>query len=298
MSLAKEAPELAKEAAADKQEALAAVQAAGQKEKPAAEEAPPPAAAPAAQEAFVRNLSQLTMVLREVEENAELDLLLAEAHNLTEERLDESVMGSIGIVLASPKLIMWALTLLSKLAGKFNSERAQSVSKKLHDAGQWVHHAEENVIDKVVPNKAAYLYYKAKTGVKEKLGVAGRSEKQSGVGLTSEKDFANDKKLRMITKMQMHKIMLLPFLLVGLTHIFHAFHSVFGAADALATIAKTAEVGGEVSAMVAEVGPLAAAVAQTDPGALLDLADVAVDAGSEVVDAVSDAGASGGNTTK
>lgn len=270
MALSKVAPALSQEAAADKQQAVAAVQQAGQQSAPTTQ------GQTQATEAFVRDLGVMSLILREAVEEAELDEVLAESALLMEEPLDEAgVMGVIGIALATPKLIMWTTGLLSKLAGKFKSEKAQKVSEALKKAGHWVHHAEESLIDKAIPNKAAYLYYKAKTGAKKKLGIAGRSEKQAGVQTLSQEEFAENKKVRMITKLQMHKIMLLPFLIVGLTHIFHALHSVFSAADALATVAKTAEVGGELSSIASEAGSLTAAVAETDPTALLDITDVA-----------------------
>lgn len=243
-----------------------------------------------AQEAFVRDLNERTKLISEIREELELQNLLREADQLSlreqqERKLQEvGVFNLAGVALASPKLIMMLLGLLKWITGKFKSPTAQKLSKSFDKAKHLIHHKEEGFFDKVIPNGVAYSYYQKKMAFKIKTGVAGRTLKSTGGEVLSAEQFAANKKVRITTKMQMHKIFIMVFFIVGITHILHGIHSAFGALDAAATAAKGVEIGTEATSVVSELGSLTAAVGE-GVGALApeiaDIASSAVDAATE-----------------
>lgn len=228
---------------------------------------------PMAQESFIPFLEASVLILREVSDDLEFETLLFESDELSREKLDEIDPGSMAaIALASPKLIMWLLGFMRFVAKRFDSNTAWTATVALTKAQNWIYKTEHVLIDKGIPNKVAFGYYVMKTGVKTQLGLSGRSEEVAKAAPTLEnqvvslEQFVANDKVRMITKIQMHKILVMGLLGNSSLHLLHGIRGIISGMDIAASVAKVAELGTEGAEVLQSLGPLASATADVASG--------------------------------
>lgn len=160
---------------------------------------------------------------------------------LNEQKLLTEVdpFGVVGLGLG----IIGGLPLLLKGLYKFASflkmQKTAEFFKKVYTVA---HHLEEKAIDYIVPDKLSYLYYKQKYSMTRTKGQAPPLPYQEYV----------KSDVRKKVEKQMYTIMLIPFLLHGVSAVAHAGLSLIGAAEGAATTVKAVEIGKEIMTLAGQ----------------------------------------------
>lgn len=136
---------------------------------------------------------------------------------------------------------------LAKLAGYLKMTRTSELFNRWAHA---LHHTEEKVLDKVVPDKLAYVFYRMGRGAASKFLPFLDLKSKEPVDVEA---FKADTKLKMNVKQAMYKLLLSYLLINGIAGAVHAGMSVLGVAEGAASTVKGIEIAGGVKAAASAV---------------------------------------------
>lgn len=125
---------------------------------------------------------------------------------------------------------------LAKLAGYLKMTKTQELFMKWSHV---LHHTEEKVLDRVVPDRLAFIFYKMGRGVAAKFLPFLDLKTKPPIEFEA---FKVDAKLKMSVKQAMYKLLLSYLLVNGLAGAVNAGMSVLGVAEGAATTVKGIEV--------------------------------------------------------
>jgi hypothetical protein len=149
--------------------------------------------------------------------------------------------GVVGLGLGAIGGLPMLVKGLYKFAKFLKLTQTAALLEKVHHV---LHQVEEKAIDYIVPDKLSYMWYKKKYGITRAVGQAPalpyEEYKKSAVRKKVEK--------------QIYVILLIPFLLSGITAVSHAGASLIGAAEGTATTVKAVEIGNEILALASSFG--------------------------------------------
>jgi len=174
--------------------------------------------------------------------------VLAE-HNTLEgiEQLNESlgVTTVAGLILGGFGGLHLLFNGLSKLASFLHMKKSAEMF------GHWshiLHHTEEAILDKVVPNKLAYFFYKIARTASSKIVPFVIPKRRTPF---KYKEFVDNKEIRMQVKKAMYKLLLAWLLFHGITGAVKAGMSIMGIAEGTASAVKGVEIATGVSELIA-----------------------------------------------
>lgn len=174
--------------------------------------------------------------------------------------LNEVALGGfevVGLILAALGGVPLVLKGMYKLA---NLMGLKGVSEKLKVAYEHAHHFEEKFIDVIIPDKAMYAIYVSFEESRDPDAVANLklyqddpSSKLDGKRSMTLDEFKKSDVRKKYEK-RVYALILLPWLISGLTSLHHAFHNWIGAIEGAATAEKAIFVGSRA----AETAPVIA----------------------------------------
>jgi hypothetical protein len=175
------------------------------------------------------------------------------------------VFESVGLVLAAIGGVPLILKAAYKLASWMKFEKA---AEKLKSAYEAAHHFEEKVIDVIIPDKAIYAVYvmfEEKSSPDRVANLKLYSDDPE-VKLDGDRSMTLDEFKKSDTKKKYEKrvyaLILLPWLISGLTSIHHMLHSWISAVEGAATAEKAMFVGARAADVVRKIsGEFVAATA-------------------------------------
>lgn len=185
-------------------------------------------------------------------------------HN--KKRLDEvGVFESVGLVLAAIGGVPLILKAAYKLASLMKFEKAAEKIKVAYEAA---HHFEEKVIDVVIPDKAIYAFYmmleersSPDKVANLKLYIDDPKSKLDGERSMTLEEFKKSD-IRKKYEKRAYALILLPWIISGLTSIEHMLHGWIGAVEGAATAEKSVFVGAQAADVARKIaGEFAAAAA-------------------------------------
>lgn len=147
--------------------------------------------------------------------------------------------GVVGLGLGLIEGLPLLLKGLYKFAAFLKMQKTTEFFKKVYTVA---HHLEEKAVDYIVPDKLSYLYYKQKYTMTREKGQA--------PPLPFQEYIKSD--VRKKVEKQMYTIILIPFLLHGISSVAHAVFSLIGTAESAATTVKAIEIGDKIMILAGE----------------------------------------------
>lgn len=183
-----------------------------------------------------------------------------------EKQLNEvGITAAVGLGLGSFGGIKLLMHGLHKLFSKFNMPKAQKLASFFHSAHDKLHHIEIATLDKVIPNRVAYIFYQTFS----------KKFSKKGEPLSFE-EFSANESVRTRVKKYIYAVMLLTLFIIGVTHLLHASFNFINAAEGAANTVKAIEVG---EIVVDAASTVASAGAEATAGAG-ELAGIAAELGT------------------